>query len=240
MCLNLHLRLHSKFGFKRIVNKRKQKNKNKRKREKNLPGLRYPISAHSRIQTAWPNSSHRARIADPLAGGSTGQRPLPTDEWARSVGFISFADFTLGRNRTTATAPTNSPFTAEVTRGNRSSMTCLVCLPATIKTGPLRSNPCLLTNRPAPPPPKLSRAANPLHGTLTYPFIYARPVVGGKLVLARATDQGTSGGSVLAGGSPISRRRHRSAADGIHSVAGARHRASAGTKPLPVFTESVH
>jgi hypothetical protein len=151
--------------------------------------------------------------------GSTGQRPPPTDERARSVRFISSTDFVLGRNRTTAASPTNSPFTAEVTRGNRSSTTCLVCLLATIKTGPLRSNPYLLPNRPAPPPPKPSRAANPLCGPLTYSFIYARPVVGGKLVLARATDQGTSGGSVLAGGSPISRRRHRSAADSIHSVA---------------------
>jgi hypothetical protein len=34
MCLNLHLILHSKFGFKRIVNKRKQKIKTKEKEKK--------------------------------------------------------------------------------------------------------------------------------------------------------------------------------------------------------------
>jgi hypothetical protein len=39
--------LHSKLGFKRIVNKRKQKNKNKRKWEKNLTGLKTPNLAHS-------------------------------------------------------------------------------------------------------------------------------------------------------------------------------------------------
>jgi hypothetical protein len=45
----LHLRLHSKLGFKRIVNKRKQKNKNKRKWEKSLAGLNLLNSAHSQI-----------------------------------------------------------------------------------------------------------------------------------------------------------------------------------------------
>jgi hypothetical protein len=45
MSLNLHLRLHSKFGFKRIVNERKTENKNK-KRRKTPPGPDYTISAH--------------------------------------------------------------------------------------------------------------------------------------------------------------------------------------------------
>jgi hypothetical protein len=36
MSLNLHLRLNSKFGFKRIKNKRKQKIKNKRKRKRKM------------------------------------------------------------------------------------------------------------------------------------------------------------------------------------------------------------
>jgi hypothetical protein len=38
--------LHSKLGFKRIVNKRKQEIKTKEKKKKTPPGPDYPISAH--------------------------------------------------------------------------------------------------------------------------------------------------------------------------------------------------
>jgi hypothetical protein len=57
MSLNLHLRLNSKFGFKRIKNKRKQKIKHKRKRKRKgeLTRALEPISAHQGIPPRNPH-----------------------------------------------------------------------------------------------------------------------------------------------------------------------------------------
>ena len=61
MSLNLHLRLNSKFGFKRIKNKRKQKIKSKEKKE-SLPGPIPHLLAHQMKPAARPNRGSSVRL----------------------------------------------------------------------------------------------------------------------------------------------------------------------------------
>jgi hypothetical protein len=79
MSFNLHLRLHSKFGFKRVINRRKQKIKTK-KMEKNLIGPTSPYSAHQEIIPCGPNPESLAPVSPRWRGGSAVSLPRSLSE----------------------------------------------------------------------------------------------------------------------------------------------------------------
>jgi hypothetical protein len=91
MCLNLHLRLHSKFGFKTIVNKRKQKIKTKEKGKRTYLGFATPFRPNylsgrpiltSRALTHWHRDPHRQPLPSPRV------QQIAIDQWVHFVSHL--------------------------------------------------------------------------------------------------------------------------------------------------------